>query len=148
MRVTTIILVSATLMVFTSCKKKEDDPVAPVITFDQISQSTVEQFNNNIVITIKYEDVQGDLGETDPDTYSLRIKDSRLSDFDWYHLPPMTPDKQALHIKGSYSIELDPLFLLGGGSQEQTKFSIELRDRAGNWSNTVETPNVLIVDSL
>lgn len=131
-----------------SCKKKEDNPTAPTLEFKEISSSQVEQFNNNILITIGYEDYQGDLGETDPDVLTLRVKDSRLADYDWYHVPPMTPNNQELHIKGTYSIELDPLFLMGNGSQEQTSFSIEIRDRAGNWSNAVRTPNVLIVDSL
>lgn len=142
-----IILIFGCLLV-AGCKKKDDDPRAPVLEFKSISASTVEQFNNNLLITIQYEDVQGDIGTADPDDYSLRIKDSRLSDFDWYHLPPMTPDNQSLHIKGSYSIELDPLFLMGTGMQELTSFSIEVRDREGNWSNVVKTPNVLIVDSL
>ncbi len=135
-------------LVMAGCKKEDDDPRAPVLEFKSISTSSVEQFNNNLLITIQYEDMQGDLGTADPDDYSLRIKDSRLSDFDWYHLPPMTPDNETLHIKGSYSIELDPLFLMGTGTQELTSFSIEVRDREGNWSNVVKTPNVLIVDSL
>ncbi|MBX7050900.1 MAG: hypothetical protein K1X54_02590 [Flavobacteriales bacterium] len=140
-------LLVATALLF-SCKKKDEDPTAPVLEFKEISSSQVEQFNNTVRITIGFEDHQGDLGETDPDILTLRVKDSRLADFDWYHVPPMTPDNQELHIKGTYSIELDPLFLMGNGSQEQTSFSIEIRDRAGNWSNTIRTPNVLIVDSL
>jgi|JI10StandDraft_1071094.scaffolds.fasta_scaffold244929_3 hypothetical protein len=135
-------------LLFSGCKKEDEDPRAPSLEFKSISASTVEEFNNNVVITIQYEDEQGDLGTEDPDNYSLRIKDSRLSNFDWYHLPPMTPDNQALHIKGTYSIELDPLFRLGSSVQEITSFSIEIRDREGNWSNVVKTPNVLIVDSL
>jgi len=61
----------------------------------------VEEFQNNIVITFSYEDYQGDLGEMDADAYSVRIKDNRLSDYDWYHIPPMTPEMQELHIKGN-----------------------------------------------
>lgn len=135
-------------VVLFSCKKEEEKPAAPIIEFKSISGTEVEQFNNNLIMTISYEDYQGDLGNADPDVLTLRVKDARLSDFDWYHVPPMTPDNQELHIKGNYAIELDPLFLMGNGTQEQTTFSIEIRDRAGNWSNAVKTPNVLIVDSL
>jgi len=131
-----------------SCKKDEDKPVAPIIAFQSISVSTVEQFNNNPIVKFTYEDYQGDLGETDPDNYSLRVKDSRLGDFDWYHIPPMTPDLKELHIKGSYTLELPSLFLLGSGTQENTQLTIQIRDRAGNWSNIINTPNVLVVDSL
>ena len=137
------------VIIFTSaCKKKEEHPEAPVITFKSMSASTVEQFNNSIVISFSYEDFQGDLGQQDPDDYSLRVKDARLPDYDWYHLPPMTPDMAELHIKGDYALELDPLFILGNGTEESTHFSIEVRDRKGNWSNIVETPNVLVVDSI
>ncbi len=142
-----LFIISLLLLIF-SCKKKEDNPVAPVIEFKNISGTEVEQFNNNLQINLTYEDYQGDLGNADPDVLTLRVKDSRLSDYDWYHVPPMTPNNEELHIKGSYSIELDPLFLMGNGTQEQTSFSVEIRDRAGNWSNAIRTPNVLIVDSL
>lgn len=140
-------IISLLILIF-SCKKKEDNPVAPVIEFKSISGTEVVQFNNNLQIMLTYEDYQGDLGNADPDVLTLRVKDSRLSDYDWYHVPPMTPNNEELHIKGSYSIELDPLFLMGNGTQEQTSFSVEIRDRAGNWSNAIRTPNVLIVDSL
>lgn len=137
-----------TLLFFGGCKKDDDSPVAPVITFQSISVINVEQFNNNPIIKFAYEDFQGDLGEIDPDNYSLRVKDSRLSDYDWYHIPPMTPDLKELHIKGVYSLELPALFLLGSGTQESTSLTIQIRDRAGNWSNIISTPNVLVVDSL
>lgn len=141
-------VLSILVLLFFSCKKEEEKATAPVITFQSISASTVEQFDNNIMIKIGYEDFQGDLGEPDPDNYSVRVRDARLADFDWYHIPPVTPDLQELHVKGTLNIEIDPLFLLGVGTQEYTRFNVEVRDRLGNWSNTVTTPNVLIVDSL
>ena len=140
------LLLMATL--FSSCRKEDERPVAPILTFQSISATTVEQFNNNPIIKFVYEDFQGDLGETDPDNYSLRVKDSRLSEYDWYHIPPMTPDLQELHIKGIYSLELPALFLLGSGTEETTTLLVQIRDRAGNWSNIINTPNVLVVDSL
>jgi hypothetical protein len=143
------ILLSITgLLSIMGCKKEDEDPVAPVITFDSISATTVEQFNNTIQIGILYEDYQGDLGRQDPDDYSLRVRDARLGDFDWYHIPPMTPDNQELHIKGKYLLELDPLFLMGTGTQESTTLTIQIQDRAGNWSNSIVTPVVLVVDSI
>jgi hypothetical protein len=51
-------------------------------------------------------------------------------------------------IKGNYVVTLDPLFLMGSGTQESTSFTIQLQDNAGNWSNTITTPVVLVVDSL
>ena len=138
----------ALLLLCSACKKEEEVPTAPVLTYKSISETEVEQFNNSITVSFEYEDHQGDLGESDPDMYSLRVRDARLPGDDWFHIPPMTPDNKELHIKGIYNLELDPLFILGNGAQEQTSFEIQVKDRAGNWSNTVKTPNVLIVDSL
>jgi hypothetical protein len=131
-----------------SCKKEEEKAAAPIITYKSISSTTAVEFSNSLTIQIAYEDFQGDLGESDPDNFSVRVRDARLNDYDWYHIPPVTPENQELHVKGALSVELDPLFLLGIGTEEYTRFSIEIRDRQGNWSNTVTTPNVLIVDSL
>jgi len=128
-----------------SCSKKDEEPVAPNITFKSISASQVTEFQNAIRVIITYEDLQGDIGEPDPDTYSLRIKDDRLQGYDWYHIPPMTPDLMSLHIRGEYEVTLAPLFLLGNGSSETTRFTIQLRDRAGNWSNRIQTPSVTII---
>lgn len=146
---TTFWLFALVLVVFLAgCKKEEETPLNPTITFRSISDVEVTEFNNNIVIKFDYEDWQGDLGELDPDVYSLSVKDSRLAEPDWYHIPPMTPELQELHIKGTYSVEIPPLFLLGNGSQETTTLTLQIRDRAGNISNQVSTPVVLIVDSL
>lgn len=126
------------------CKKDEEDPVAPVIVYSGISTTSVQQFDNEITVSFTYEDYQGDLGHQDPDVVSLRVKDARLSDADMYHVPPMTPDLEELHIKGTYSVRLNTLFLLGNGASESTKFYIQIQDRAGNWSNEIITPEVVI----
>ncbi len=145
----TLLMFLFIILLFISCKKKEDvDPLAPIIALSSVSASTIEQFNNSVQIIFSYEDYQGDLGEQDPDDYSLRVLDARLGDYDWFHIPPMTPEENILHIKGSYVLTLDPLFILGSGTQESTSFQVQLQDRAGNWSNIIETPVVLIVDSL
>jgi len=134
------------LSFFSSCKKEDEKPIAPIIEFKSISQNEVAQFNNEISITFSYEDHQGDLGQTDPDIYSVRIKDDRLLNYDWYHISPMTPELQEMHIKGNYVLQLTPLFLLGSGGTETTRFTIQLRDRAGNWSNQIVSPVVTITN--
>jgi hypothetical protein len=139
-----IIFLLISIVVFSSCKKEEEDPIAPVLEFKSISSTSVVQFDNSIVVTFGYEDYQGDLGHQDPDIVSLRVKDARLDEADMYHIPPMTPEEQELHIKGTYSVNLNHVFLLGNGASETTKFTIQIQDRAGNWSNEVVTPVVTI----
>lgn len=36
------------------------------------------------------------------------------------------------------------MFLLGTGTSETTILTIKLKDRAGNWSNAIETPVITI----
>lgn len=139
-----IIFLLSCVLVFSSCKKEEEDPIAPVLEFKSISSTSVVQFDNEIVVTFGYEDHQGDLGHQDPDIVSLRVKDARLDEADMYHIPPMTPEEQELHIKGTYSVNLNHVFLLGNGASETTKFTIQIQDRAGNWSNEIVTPVVTI----
>lgn len=129
---------------FFSCKKEDPDPVAPIIKFVSISNTEVPSFNNQVKIVFSYEDFQGDLGNEDPDIRSLRVKDSRLSAPDQYHIPPMTPNSEELRIKGEYELTLETLFLIGNGNSEIATFTIEVRDRAGNWSNSIESPPVTI----
>lgn len=132
-----------------ACKKDDDefDPV-PVITFSGISDTEVLQFQNDVSITFGYRDMDGDLGFTDPDEYAMRIKDSRLAEWDWYHIPPLTPEDMNLDIQGDFTVDLHALFLLGNGQQEITSFTLQIQDRAGNWSNQIVTPEVLITDTL
>lgn len=142
-----ILFLFLTVVLF-SCKKDEEINPVPEITFKSISSTTVLNFENNLEIELDYKDETGDIGYQDPDTYSLRIKDSRLAEFDWYHIPPLTPNNEELNIEGSFTVSLSSLFLLGSAEQETTVLTLQLKDRAGNWSNIVQTPTILIVDSL
>ena len=132
---------------FQSCKKEEPSPF-PEIEFVSISETEVVEFENQLEVIISYSDFNGDLGTIDADDLTLRVKDSRLGDFDWYHVPPLTPNSEELEIEGVFSVQLNPLFLLGNGVEESTNFTFQLKDRAENWSNQITTPTVIIRESL
>lgn len=129
----------------TACRKEEEPDPAPVLEFVAISVTEVIEFSNAISVTVKYSDVNGDLGSPDPDENTVRVRDARLPDYDWYHLQPLTPNLEELNISGSFVLELNPLFILGNGVEEVTTFTIQVRDRAGNWSNEVVTPQVRVI---
>ncbi len=142
-----ILLFALVSLAFLGCKKdeeEEDNPASPVLTFVSISSNEAVSYNNDLKVIFSYEDFQGDIGEEDPDNLTLWVKDARLDAADYYHVPPMTPENQELHIKGNYEVSLNTLFLLGNGAAETTKFTIQLRDRAGNVSNIIETTPVTI----
>ncbi|MGY8940738.1 MAG: hypothetical protein ACKVJH_01780 [Flavobacteriales bacterium] len=145
-------LVASTLALATilwaGCKPDEPVSVAPEIFIVSMDPTTVVAFEDEILVTLHYQDAQGDLGEADPDDPSLRIRDSRLQGDDWYHIPPLTPNFEELYIEGDFLVQIPPLFLLGNGDQETTTLSFQVYDRAGNASNTVTSETILIVDTL
>lgn len=142
-----VMILLSSLFVLGSCRKnKDDEPMNPVIALLSVSADSVVQYNNALQITFSYEDLQGDLGDPNPDVFQLSVKDARLSAADWYHIPPMTPDLQELHIKGNYVLNLRPLFLLGNGSVETTQLTIQITDRAGNKSNEIKTGTITITE--
>lgn len=137
--------IALVMVVLAGCRKQEEevDPI-PVIELVSVSETEVVQFENQVNIVLSYADADGDLGQVDPDALSLRVKDDRLLEYDWYHIPPLTPDNQELDISGTFTVSLPPLFLLGNGTQEITAFTLQVRDRAGHWSNPVATPEITI----
>jgi len=141
------IAIALSTMLF-ACKPDEPSPVAPEISILEVAPTTVGAYEHPIEVTLHYRDAQGDLGEADPDSASLRVRDSRLNADDWYHVPPLTPNQMELSIEGDFLVQIPPLFLLGNGDQETTTLSFQLYDRAGNASNEVTSETILILDTL
>jgi hypothetical protein len=135
-------------IIFSSCKKEEDAPKVPEISLISITPLSLVQFEESIYIVIGYKDLDGDIGYENPDSYALQIKDNRLTNPDWYHVPPLSPIGSNVSIEGELSVKISSLFLLGNGSQEETSFAIRIIDRAGNWSEEITTPQISIRDSL
>ena len=135
-------------VLITSCKKEDNAPKIPEISLVSISPTTLVQFEEPVNIVIGYKDLDGDLGFENPDSFALQIKDNRLEDPDWYHVPPLSPIGSNVSIQGELDIQISSLFLLGNGSEEQTSFTIKMVDRAGNWSQEIMTPQLIIKDSL
>ncbi|HIA05834.1 MAG TPA: hypothetical protein EYN71_03840 [Flavobacteriales bacterium] len=141
---------SILLLVMIACLacKKEELSKSPVIELVEITPLSLVQYSAPVYITIGYSDLDGDIGYESPDEYALQIKDNRLTNPDWYHVPPLAPIESNVAIEGDLTIKISTLFLLGNGSQEFTSFTIKIQDRAGNWSEEITTPQVTIRDSL
>lgn len=136
------------ILLLLACKKDKKLPPEPTIELVSVSPTSIEQFRDSVEVIIKYEDNIGDIGDSSPDVYSLQVKDSRLANPDWYHIPPLAPTDVELRIEGQIKIRLNSMFLLGNGSEEFSTLSIKLKDRAGNWSNIITTPPIAIHDTL
>lgn len=130
---------------FASCKKEEiqSNPV-PFLKIESVTPTTITQFLDSVVVVLTYDDGDGDLGFDHPDSSALEVLDSRLPYPDYYFVKPLAPVGETLHIRGTLRLELTSPFLLGNGGDEIIQYSIRIKDRSGNWSNTVITPDITV----
>lgn len=128
------------------CKKTEIKRASaiPMINLLETTPLSLVQFDEQVSLTLAYEDGDGDLGHPHPDSLTLEVRDARLLEADYYFVPPLAPENQRISIKGNLNFKLNGTFLFGNGATEQTTFSIRIKDRSGNWSNTVITPTITI----
>ena len=141
------ILMFCVLLVFATCKKDETGPNndgIPYIELLEVSPVNVKQFSDSIIFQLSYADSDGDLGYENADSFSLQLHDNRLNDPDWFYVPPLAPIGQSINISGTLKIVLASTFLLGNGASETITYNLRLKDRTGNWSNTITTPLVTI----
>lgn len=140
------LLVLAVLVMGTACKKtaiRELDK-APVIRINQVAPTSIVAFTGRVEVELQYEDGDGDQGSLHPDSLLLEVRDDRLTAPDYYFVPPLSPENSNVPIRGTIRFRLNGTFLFGNGATESTIYSIRLRDRSGQWSNTVNTPQILI----
>ena len=129
------------------CKKKEEPAPDPIPTLEliSISPSTVNEFTDSVLIKLRYTDKNGDLGDLSPDDRSLYVKDSRLPNADMYHVKPLAPvSGKNIPIEGELTVKLNSLFVLGAGTVELTTLVIKMKDRAGNWTEELTSPQITI----
>ena len=143
-----ILLISLSLVSVLSCTEVSlVEPTAggPFISFVSIEPTTVREFKDSIIITIKYQDSDGDLGHQNPDLELLSVHDLRLEKADGYHVSLLAPPENKLSIEGELEIYLKNTFLLGTGDEEITSYELIMTDRAGNKSNPLITNQIRIV---
>ncbi len=116
----------------------------PRIALVKIEPTIVKQFTDSLKITFTYEDGDGDLGFENADINSLEVQDERLQKTDTYYIPPLAPTDAKIRIKGQLTMNLRNVFLLGTGNIETTSFTLRIKDRAGNFSNPIKTPEITI----
>ena len=137
-------IVFLVLLAFVSCSKDSALSSVPVIKFLDVNSTSIKEFKDSLVIRFEYTDADGDIGEDNPDKNDLFVKDRRLVSADYYFVKPLSPPGSEIKITGIISVQIKNTFLLGTGNSELTQFNLKLRDRAGNWSNSINTPNITI----
>lgn len=137
-----ILFISLLVFIISSCKKEDDSLFN--ISLLSTSPISLQEFQENIIVEIEFEHSEGFMGFYDPDYLSLEVKDSRLTNADYYHLIPLNPPDNELEIRGIIQLEIDAPFILGSGNLETLFFTMRIQDREGEWSNDISTPLISV----
>ena len=127
-----------------SCEKEQEISDTPIIEFKSISPATVQEYSDNIVITISYSDGNGDLGENNPDIHNLFVEDNRNGIVYQFRIPHLAPDNNSIAIEGDFNITINGSGITDESTSQQVNYSIYVKDRAGNNSNTITTSSITI----
>ena len=141
-----LLLTAYCLFVFSffSCNKKEQSTNVPKIEFISISPSSVVEYVNSITLTISYDDLDGDLGENNPNVSNLFILDSRNGVQYNYRISQLAPDDANIHIKGTLNIVIKNTAITDNSSSQSATYAVYLKDRTGNISNVVFTSAITV----
>ena len=127
-----------------SCKKDEAiHSDTPTIELVSVSATSVQE-GDPITFKIKYTDGDGDLGENDADAKNLFLIDNRVNVTYEYRIEQLAPSGSSIIIRGNLNIELSSTAITNGSNSQSVTYSIYVRDRAGNQSNTVTTESITI----
>ncbi len=133
---------------FNSGCKKDDDPFAnkvPQIELLSLTPQMVVEFNDSLVFKIKYRDNDGDLGENNPSVKNLFITDNRIGIVYDYRIQQLAPTGSSIAIEGTLQVVLNSVARTDTSlAQESATFSVYVKDRAGNKSNTVTSGAITI----
>jgi hypothetical protein len=154
------------MLVATSCFKEPDFALSPEISFDSItSQIRLDQFigatKDSVVVTIKFQDGDGDLGynenqkgiaqETDDFNYLVKSYRRKNGKFEFFepliplsgYFPSLKTDSKPGPIEGtlSYTIEFFHSFT---PKDDTLKFDIQIKDSAGNLSNVATSEEIVL----
>jgi len=138
-----IIYLFAIVLLF-SCEKEQVISDTPIIEFKSISPTTVQEYSDDIIITISYSDGNGDLGENNPDIHNLFVEDNRNGIVYQFRIPHLAPDNNSIAIEGDFNITINGSGITNESSSQQVNYTIYVTDRAGNKSNSISTSSITI----
>lgn len=144
---TKYIAIFMTILTFWSCRDDGEFPYSevPQIELIGVSHDSLVEYDETLVLSIKYQDGNGDIGFESPDKYAVHVRDTRLENFDGFYVGPVAPPSSEVPVEGMIDIEFPNLFVFGNGQFEKTFFEIKMIDRAGNESNTLMSDAVVIM---
>lgn len=149
MRVYQTIFVSLALLTISgflsSCKS---DPLlipsVPEIELLDVSPIAVQAFKDSIVFRIQYTDGDGDLGTNDDSERNVFLQDDRIAATHSFRLQQIAPDEADIAVRGTFTLSLPNTLITDGSAQQEASFTLYVVDRAGNESNRVQSPIILV----
>lgn len=132
------------IFMFISCEKEQVISDIPEIGFVSITPNEVQEYSEEINITISYVDDNGDLGENNPDVKNMFVKDLRNGIEYEYRIPQLSPDNSEIQISGNLVIVINGTGITNGNTSEKVSYEIYVMDRASNISNVIETSEITI----
>ena len=129
---------------FTSCHK--DSPIdsnTPTIELETVSSNNIQE-GDPLTFRIQYTDGDGDLGENNADAHNLFLVDNRVNVTYAYRIQELSPAGSSPIIRGHLDVELNTTAITNGSNSQSVTYSIYVKDRAGNQSNTVTTEPITI----
>lgn len=143
-----------------SCVKAPHFDVVPKIDFVSLSKDTMRQGLNqqdSIIVTFHFEDGDGDIGRmTDSNENNVFVYDTRTGQLDnSFGIPFVPPQGSSNGIEGEVHIKLystcciypvgDPCVPSTEYPTDHVSYEIHITDRAGNSSNVITTPDILLL---
>jgi hypothetical protein len=159
---------SGTLLIglFHSCVNPPDYPDQPQIEYIGLNKKSIAQGNGNspadtLEIIFSFTDGDGDLGTPAKDTvnFDVFLQDSRDSSMTKFRLPVLPDQGVGNGVSGEATVRIPSLLNIcctfpNGATPCQPSiqfptdtfsYSIQLRDRAGNLSNKVQTEMITVL---
>ncbi len=129
------------IVLFSSCKKDVDN--TPKISLTGTSTISVTE-GQSVTISLSYSDADGDLGENTSNATNLYLTDNRVNVVYKYRIQQLAPSGESIGIKGNLNIVVTGLTITDGSSSQNVTYSVYVKDRAGNQSNSVTTGSINI----
>lgn len=144
----TILFISGTY----SCKKPDKHPPEPIIEYD--SHSAVS--SDTLLLRIGFEDGDGDIGFLDTDTTKnlfltyMEVNNGSATEIELpipfsYKVPNIMPSGKNKYVKGIMTIIIHPFYYNPSSNFDAIRYKVLIKDRAGNISNEVETPDIEVI---
>lgn len=149
------------VLLLAACVKAPEFPNEPVIEFEGLNKNQIYQFTNgpldSIRVHLTFTDGDGDLGRTAADSVDIFFTDSRLGIQTPFRIPGIPAEGTGNGISGDIFINVinstgiccifnNRLCIADETYPVDTfSYAIQIRDRAGNFSNVVRTDVIEIL---